>query len=78
MPGNISWQKLVQKFRRLGFDGPYSGVRHLFMIRDKLKVRILNPHRGDIQGILSQKYCVRQILKQMSGKKYERRHMAQG
>ena len=48
MPKGISWRKLVQKFRRLGFDGPYAGGRHLFMVRGTLKVRIPNPHRKDI------------------------------
>ena len=38
----------MQKFRRLGFDGPYSGGRHLFMKKGKLKVIIPNPHRRDI------------------------------
>ena len=55
MPGSISWRKLVQKFRRLGFDGPYSGGRHLFMTQGVLKIRIPNPHRGDIsQHLLSE------------------------
>ena len=59
MPKNISWRKLVQKFRKLGFDGPYSGGRHLFMVKDKLKVHIPNPHRSDIS-----KELVAEILKQ--------------
>lgn len=59
MPRNISWRNLVQKFRRLGFDGPYSGGRHLFMAKGDLKVRIPNPHRGDIS-----KHLVLEILKQ--------------
>ena len=59
MPKNISWRKLVQKFRRLGFDGPHSGGRHLFMAKGELKVRIPNPHRGDIS-----KHLVAEILKQ--------------
>lgn len=59
MPKNISWKKLVQKFRRLGFDGPYSGGRHLFMKKEKLKVRVPNPHKGDIS-----KHLVAEILKQ--------------
>lgn len=59
MVQNISWRKLVQKFRKLGFDGPYSGGRHLFMVKGKLKVRIPNPHRGDIS-----KYLVTEILRQ--------------
>ncbi|MDP3772462.1 MAG: type II toxin-antitoxin system HicA family toxin [bacterium] len=52
MPKNLSWRKLVQKFRRLGFDGPYSGGRHLFMSKDELKIHIPNPHHGDISSHL--------------------------
>ena len=42
----------MQKFRRLKFDGPYSGGRHLFMVYDELKVRIPNPHGKDISSNL--------------------------
>ena len=56
---NISWRKLVKKFRDLGFDGPYSGGRHLFMSKGELKVRIPNPHKSDVS-----KSLVSEILKQ--------------
>jgi len=59
MVKNISWRKLIQKFRRLGFDGPYSGGRHLFMAKGKLKVHIPSPHGKDIPTFL-----VNEILKQ--------------
>ena len=59
MPKNISWRKLVQKFRKLGFDGPYSGGRHLFMAKRNFKIRIPNPHRGDISKCL-----IKEILRQ--------------
>ena len=59
MPKNISWRKLVQKFKQLGFDGPYSGGRHLFMTKKELKVHIPNPHRCDIS-----KELVVEILRQ--------------
>ena len=59
MPKNISWRKLIQRFRKLGFDGPYSGGRHLFMVKGKLKVRIPNPHCGDIS-----KHLVSEIIRQ--------------
>ncbi len=59
MPKNISWRKLVQRFRHLGFDGPYSGGRHLFMAKDELKIRIPNPHESDIS-----KHLVSEILRQ--------------
>ena len=52
---NISLKNLVRKLRLLGFDGPYSGGRHLFMINENLKLRIPNPHIGDIsKGLLAE------------------------
>ena len=40
-------------FVRLGFEGPYSGGKHEFMVRGDLTVRMPNPHRGDIEvGLL--------------------------
>jgi predicted RNA binding protein YcfA (HicA-like mRNA interferase family) len=59
MPKSISWRKLVQKFRNLGFDGPFSGGRHLFMSKDGLKIRIPNPHKSDIS-----KQLISEILRQ--------------
>ena len=50
---------MVRKFRKLGFDGPYSGGRHLFMVKGNLKIRIPNPHRSDIN-----KHLVTEILRQ--------------
>ena len=44
----IKRKELIRRFRRLGFDGPFSGARHPFMIRGSLKVHIPNPHREDI------------------------------
>lgn len=49
---SVSWRKLIQKFRKLGFDGPYSGGRHLFMAKGELKVRVPNPHSSDISAHL--------------------------
>ncbi|MEK9180425.1 MAG: type II toxin-antitoxin system HicA family toxin [Patescibacteria group bacterium] len=69
MPKNISWRKLVRKFRQLGFDGPYSGGRHLFMVKDGIKVRVPNPHQGDIS-----KHLISEILRQagISTKEWEK------
>ncbi len=56
---SISLRKLVQNLRKLGFDGPYSGGRHLFMIKGHIKLRVPNPHQGDIS-----KYLLAEILRQ--------------
>lgn len=59
MPRNISWRKLVQNFRKFGFEGPYSGGKHLFMKKGSLKVHIPSKHKGDISASL-----VNEILRQ--------------
>lgn len=55
----VSRIELIRRLKRLGFEGPYSGGRHSFMKNGQLKLRIPNPHEGDIDGSLLQ-----QILKQ--------------
>jgi len=44
----VSRRELIRKFRNLGFEEPYSGGKHQFMIRGSQKIRIPNPHAGDI------------------------------
>jgi predicted RNA binding protein YcfA (HicA-like mRNA interferase family) len=46
--GPISQRELVKCLKRLGFDGPYSGGKHPFMIKDDLTLTIPNPHKGEI------------------------------
>jgi len=46
--GPISRDQLIAYLRRLGFEGPESGGKHQFMSRAGLRLRIPNPHRGDI------------------------------
>jgi len=46
--GPISRKDLVRHLRTIGFDGPYSGGKHSFMIKEDLTLTIPNPHKGDI------------------------------
>ncbi len=48
LPRSITRRDLIRRFRELGFDGPMTGGRHAFMIKGALKVRVPNPHEGDI------------------------------
>lgn len=66
MPKSISRRKLIQNFKKLGFQGPYSGGRHAFMKKGDLKVRIPNSHVGDIASGL-----VSEILRQAGINKQE-------
>jgi len=55
----LSRKELIRKFRALGYSGPFSGGKHQFMIKGSQKVRIPNPHIGDI-GVSLIKEIVRQ------------------
>ena len=44
----ISWADLVRRLRKLGFDGPYQGGKHPYMIKGNLVLTIPNPHRREI------------------------------
>jgi predicted RNA binding protein YcfA (HicA-like mRNA interferase family) len=46
--GPVSRAELLRALRSLGFEGPYSGGKHQFMVRAQLTLRIPNPHQGDI------------------------------
>ncbi|MBA2449563.1 MAG: type II toxin-antitoxin system HicA family toxin [Chloroflexi bacterium] len=46
--GPIRRNDLIRYFREFGFDGPYSGGRHQFMVKGDVTVRLPNPHQGDI------------------------------
>lgn len=46
--GPISRRDLFRHLRQLGFDGPYSGGKHEFVVRGNVTLRVPNPHRGDI------------------------------
>ena len=62
----IRRRELVARFRRLGFQGPFSGGKHEFMQRGSTIVTIPNPHRGDIgTGLLAR------VLKQAGVSKRE-------
>lgn len=52
--GPVSRHELVRSLRLLGFEGPFSGGKHQFMVRVDVTVRVPNPHDGDIGlGLLS-------------------------
>jgi predicted RNA binding protein YcfA (HicA-like mRNA interferase family) len=59
MVAPISRKELIRKFRTLGFSGPFSGGKHQFMTKGHHKIRIPNPHLGDIDVSL-----LKEILRQ--------------
>lgn len=55
----LSRHELIRRLRSFGFEGPFSGGRHSFMKHGQFKLRIPNPHAGDISVPL-----LKEILKQ--------------
>jgi len=46
--GPISRRDLIRYLRALGFEGPYAGGKHQYMVRGELKLALPNPHHGNI------------------------------
>jgi predicted RNA binding protein YcfA (HicA-like mRNA interferase family) len=44
----VSWKLLAKKLRDFGFEGPFSGGKHPYMIKGDLVLTIPNPHRNEI------------------------------
>ena len=44
----VKWSELVQRLRELGFEGPFSGGKHPYMIKGGLVLTVPNPHRREI------------------------------
>ncbi|MBW4540870.1 MAG: type II toxin-antitoxin system HicA family toxin [Myxacorys chilensis ATA2-1-KO14] len=52
--GAIKRKDLIRYLRELGFEGPYAGGRHQYMVKDEVRLTLPNPHKGDIsKGLLA-------------------------
>lgn len=40
--------ELIHYLKKAGFNGPYSGGKHQFMVKENITLRIPNPHQKDI------------------------------
>jgi predicted RNA binding protein YcfA (HicA-like mRNA interferase family) len=50
--GPIKRRDLIHHLRQFGFDGPYVGGRHQFMVKGQLRLVIPNPHKNEITAAL--------------------------
>ena len=46
--GPIKRKDLIHYLRELGFDGPYAGGKHQYMLKGEIKLTVPNPHQSDI------------------------------
>lgn len=46
--GPIGRRDLIRYLRKAGFEGPYVGGKHQYMVKGELKLALPNPHQSDI------------------------------
>jgi len=46
--GPIKRVELIRYLQILGFEGPYSGGEHQFMLKGATRLRLPNPHKRDV------------------------------
>lgn len=46
--GPVKRRDLIRYLGGLGFEGPFSGGKHQFLVKGEVVLRIPNPHQGDI------------------------------
>ncbi|MEN3001125.1 MAG: type II toxin-antitoxin system HicA family toxin [Armatimonadota bacterium] len=46
--GPITRRELIRALRRAGFEGPYTGGKHQYMVRGEVRLTLPNPHRKEI------------------------------
>ena len=39
---------LIKALKEAGFEGPYTGGRHEFLVKGQLRLTLPNPHQGEI------------------------------
>jgi predicted RNA binding protein YcfA (HicA-like mRNA interferase family) len=44
----ISCSNLVKKLKKFGFNGPYHGGKHPYMVKGDLVLTLPNPHRKEV------------------------------
>jgi predicted RNA binding protein YcfA (HicA-like mRNA interferase family) len=44
----ISHDELIKGLKRFGFEGPFSGGKHLYMLKGSLRLTVPNPHRQKV------------------------------
>lgn len=60
MPRPITRKDLIKKLKLLGFDGPYSGTRHMKMCKGNFCIPIPNKH-GDVITTISLGLILKEI-----------------
>ena len=50
--GPIKQRELIKALRQAGFEGPFAGGKHEFLVKGDLRLVLPNPHQGEIGKLL--------------------------
>jgi len=46
--GPIKRKELIKTFKQFGFNGPFAGGKHEFLVKGELRLVLPNPHQREI------------------------------
>lgn len=46
--GPVKRKDLITTLKRAGFEGPFAGGKHEFLVKGNLRLTLPNPHQGEI------------------------------
>jgi predicted RNA binding protein YcfA (HicA-like mRNA interferase family) len=46
--GPVKRKDLITALKRAGFEGPFAGGKHEFLVKGNLRLTLPNPHQGEI------------------------------
>lgn len=46
--GSIKRRDLIRALKQAGFEGPYAGGKHEFLVKGNLRLTLPNPHKAEI------------------------------
>ncbi|MBL8090825.1 MAG: type II toxin-antitoxin system HicA family toxin [Anaerolineales bacterium] len=46
--GPVKRKDLITVLKRAGFEGPFAGGKHEFLVKGNLRLTLPNPHQGEI------------------------------
>lgn len=46
--GPVKRGELIARLKRLGFEGPFAGGKHQFLVRGSVRLILPNPHQADV------------------------------
>lgn len=47
----IEYKEFIRKLKIFGFTGPYEGGKHLYLIKENIRLTIPNPHKKKEIGV---------------------------